>query len=126
METTSSSDDGKGRQALPIAMMPGFKDKILPVLIAYWVVTAAFTLFGQPIALVIGSWATVTTIMVWPVGKAVGRKYTSYRTGWFILGVASMVGIPLFGYLIISSTDPVVKTVSLIGLALDIGVWGIP
>ncbi len=123
---TTSSDDGRGRQALPIAMMPGFKNRILPVLIVYLVVTAAFTLLGQPIALVIGSWATITTIMFWPVGKAVGRKYTSYRTGWFILGVGSMVGIPVFGYLIISSADPVVKTISLIGLALDIGVWGIP
>ena len=37
-----------------------------------------------------------------------------------------MIGIPLFGYLIITSTDPLTKLASLIGLAVDIGFWGIP
>ena len=83
-------------------------------------------MIGYSIALVFGSWATVTTIMLWPVGKSLGATYRSYRTGWFLIGVASMVGIPLFGYMIIASNDPVAKYASLIGLAVDIGVWGIP
>ncbi len=106
--------------------MPGFKKRILPVLVVYWALTAIFALLDQPVALVIGSWATVTTIMVWPVGAPLGKVYGSYRTGWFIIGVASMVGIPLFGYAIIASTDPVAKYAALLGLAIDIGVWGIP
>ncbi len=107
-------------------MMPGFKKRILPVLVVYWVLTTIFALLNQPVALVIGSWATVTTIMIWPVGAPLGKAYRSYRTAWFIIGVASMVGIPLFGYLIIVSTDSMVKYAALLGLAVDIGVWGIP
>ncbi len=107
-------------------MMPGFRKRILPVLVVYWALTAIFALLNQPVALVIGSWATVTTIMVWPVGAPLGKAYDSYRTGWFIIGVASMVGIPLFGYLIIASTDSIAKYAALLGLAIDIGVWGIP
>jgi hypothetical protein len=113
-------------EKLSIPVMPGFRSRILPVLIAYWVGTAVFTWFGQPIALVLGSWATVTTIMLWPVGRPLGREYASYRTAWFVVGVASMVGIPFFGYFIIASTDASVKMLSLLGLAVDIGVWGIP
>lgn len=111
---------------LGIPMLPGFKGKILPVLIVYSIATALFTLLGEPIALVVGSWATVTTIMLWPVGKALGRRYTTYKTSWFIIGVVSMIGIPLFGYLIIISNDPLTKYVSVVALVLDIGVWGIP
>ncbi len=106
--------------------MPGFKNRILPVLVVYWVLTAIFALLNQPVALVIGSWATVTTIMLWPVGAPLGRPYRSYRTAWFIIGVASMVGIPFFGYLIIASTNSVTKYAALLGLAVDIGAWGIP
>ncbi len=116
----------KSLRILALPVLPGFKKRILPVLAIYWAITAAFTLLGQPIALVIGAWATVTTIMLWPVGRALGLAYTSYRSAWFVVGVASMIGIPLFGYLIITSTDPVTKYVSLIALAVDIGVWGIP
>ncbi len=112
-------------QELSIPMMPGFKSRILPVLVVYWILTAIFALLNQPIALVIGSWATVTTIMVWPVGAPFGKAYGSYRTAWFIIGVASMIGIPLFGFAIIASTDSAVKYAALLGLAIDIGVWGI-
>jgi len=99
---------------------------MLPLLVLYWVWASAFTLFGQPAALVIASWATVTTIMLWPIGGTLGRGYGTYRTAWFVIGVGSMVGIPLFGYLIISSPTPAVRLAALFGLAVDIGVWGIP
>ncbi len=124
MSSSLSEDSGQG--GLPITMMPGFRSSVFIVLLFYWLFTAAFTVLGQPAALVIGSWATVTTIMLWPVGRRLNKEYASYRTNWFIIGVVSMIGIPLFGYLIISSAQPVVKLASLVGLALDIGVWGIP
>jgi hypothetical protein len=105
--------------------MPGFR-RLLPVLVIYWVLTSVITLLGQPAGLVIGSWATVTTIMLWPVGRTLGRGYFSYRAAWFVVGVGSMVGIPMFGYLIVSSPNPAVRLLALFGLAVDIGAWGIP
>jgi hypothetical protein len=111
---------------LRIPMMPGFATRILPLLAVYWGLTGVFTALGQPIALVIGAWATVTTIMLWPIGARFGRTYRSYRTPWFLVGVVSMVGIPVFGYIILSSTSSLVTYVALIALVVDIGVWGIP
>ncbi len=119
-----SNDAQVQTSGMPI--MPGFARRILPLLIVYWIIMAGLTLLGYPITLVIGAWATITTIMLWPVGSPLGRPYTSYRTAYFIVGVASMVGIPLLGYLIITSTDPLTKFISLIALAVDIGIWGIP
>jgi hypothetical protein len=105
-------------------MMPGFR-RMLPLLVLYWVLASASAVLGQSAAFVIASWATVTTIMLWPVGGALGRGYGTYRTPWFVVGVGSMVGIPLFGYLIVSSPISDVKLAALFGLAVDIGVWGI-
>lgn len=98
---------------------------MLPLLVLYWVLASASAVLGQSAAFVIASWATVTTIMLWPVGGALGRGYGTYRTPWFVVGVGSMVGIPLFGYLIVSSPISDVKLAALFGLAVDIGVWGI-
>jgi hypothetical protein len=105
--------------------MPGFRG-MLPLLVLYWVLASVSALLGQPAGLVIGSWATVTTIMLWPVGRTLRRSYFTYRNIWFVIGVGSMVGIPLFGYLIISSPSPTVRLAALFGLAIDIGAWGIP
>jgi hypothetical protein len=99
---------------------------MLPMLVVYWVLALVSALLGQPAGLVIGSWATVTTIMLWPVGRTLGRVYFTYRATWFVIGVGSMVGIPLFGYLIVSPLNPAVRLAALFGLAVDIGAWGIP
>jgi len=117
---------GTGEQVLPVPLMPGFKRQVLPVLVVYWLLSVALATLGQPAALVVGAWATVTTIMMWPVGRQLGRAYKSYRTTWFVIGVLSMLGIPAFGYLMIDSTQPAVKLAALIALAIDIGLWGIP
>jgi hypothetical protein len=107
---------------LPI--YPSFKNRILPILVVYWLLAAIFTSLDFPISLVIAAWATVTTIMLWPVETSI--KYTQYRSPWFIIGVFSMVGIPAFGYLIITASSAWIKYFSVIGLAIDIGIWGIP
>jgi hypothetical protein len=109
---------------IKLPIFPTFKNRILPVLIVYWTLAVIFTSLNFPISLVIAAWATVTTIMLWPVERSF--RYTQYRTPWFIIGVLSMIGIPLFGYLIITTTSAWIKYFSIIGLAIDIGIWGIP
>jgi len=109
---------------IKLPIFPTFKNRILPVLIVYWTLAVIFTSLNFSISLVIAAWATVTTIMLWPVERSF--RYTQYRTPWFIIGVLSMIGIPLFGYLIITTTSAWIKYFSIIGLAIDIGIWGIP
>jgi hypothetical protein len=109
---------------LPILV--GFRDQILPALIVLWLVlvTGFFTLRWEW-AFAVGVWATVTTIMLWPVGRRLGWTYTSYRTLWFVLGVLSMAYIPIVGFILQSDLPFNVKSAFWFALPIDLTVFAI-
>jgi len=112
----------KSIQELGLPMHPSFRKKILPLLILYWIIAVVLAIVGQPAALVVALWGSITTIMLWPVSEHYGEG----RKPWFVIGVLSMIGIPLFGYMIISATSATVKFAALLALVVDIGIWGVP
>lgn len=77
-----------------------FKKEILPTLLVFWsFVIVLYLSFGWDWLWVIGVWASVSAIMLWPCARHFGRSYLSYRTPLFIIGVLSMVALPVFGFL---------------------------
>ncbi|PSN94347.1 hypothetical protein B9Q06_09380 [Candidatus Marsarchaeota G2 archaeon ECH_B_2] len=87
-----------------LPLFPRFRSKILPILVAYWIIGVALaSASGSGMPLVIAGWLTPTTIMLWPVGRGSGLRYTEYRSPWFIGSVASMAGVPITVYLLIST-----------------------
>lgn len=82
---------------LPILV--GFREEILPTLLVLWnAILLAFIAWHQDFLIPIGVWATVTTLMLWPVGRRLDRPYFSYRRPLFILGVLSMAALPALGF----------------------------
>ncbi len=114
-----------GRAArLPILL--GFREQILPALIVIWLILlVGFLSLRWEWAFAVGVWATVTTIMLWPVGRWLGRTYTSYRTIWFILGVLSMAYIPFAGFILQSDLSFTIKSAIWFGLPIDLTVFAI-
>jgi hypothetical protein len=112
-----------------LPMFPGFSTNILPVLVAYWVVASGVAAaYSSGLPLVIAGWLSPTTIMLWPVGRKFGLKYTDYRTPWFLASVASMAGVPLCVFWIISTpmSDPFEKYLALVLLiSVVIGLFGV-
>jgi len=109
---------------LPILM--GFAHEILPVLIVLWgALAVAWALTGQVYTVPIAIWATVTTLMLWPVGHRLGRRYLTYRTGLFVLGVLSMAYIPFIGFVLQSQLPYGAKVVLWLLLPLDLTIFGI-
>ena len=93
----------RGRtEGLPILI--GFRTEILPAVALLWTgITIAFIVTREAYLWPVAVWATVTTMMLWPVGRTLGRPYFSYRTPLFVLGVLSM------GYIIFTESLPPTK-----------------
>jgi hypothetical protein len=112
-----------------LPLFPGFKSQILPVLSVYWIVAIGLSLvFASGLPLVVAGWLSPTTIMLWPVGRRFGLKYSEYRTPWFIVSVASMAGVPLSVFWIIATpfSDALTKHIAIVILiALVIGAFGV-
>jgi hypothetical protein len=126
--TVTDSVLGSQLPLLPpdLPILVGFRDELLPALVALWVVLLGSWVWADreyfvPLAL----WATVTTIMLWPVGRRLGRAYLSYRTGLFILGVLSMAYIPAIGFILQSSLPYSVKLALWLLLPVDLTVFAI-
>lgn len=82
---------------LPI--LAGFLEEIFPTVSLLWVlILLLIFLTDWQFLPVLGIWATVTTIMLWPVGRNFGIPYFNYRKPLFILGVLSMVALPSLGF----------------------------
>ncbi len=116
-------------ESIPIRMFPGFTGRILPLLALYWIgaILISFT-YRTGLPLVLAGWLTPTTIMLWPVSRKQGLKYSKYRRPGFIISVASMVGVPLTVLWIISTpfSETVVKHLALVVLiVVVIGAFGI-
>lgn len=109
---------------LPILV--GFREEVLRALLILWLVLViGFLTLRWEWAFAVGVWATVTTIMLWPVGRRLGRKYLTYRTVWFILGVLSMAYIPFAGFVLESDVPFNVKSSIWFGLPIDLTIFAI-
>jgi len=64
----------KSIQELGLPMHPSFRKKILPLLILYWIIAVVLAIVGQPAALVVALWGSITTIMLWPVSEHYGER----------------------------------------------------
>lgn len=86
-----------GAGKLPI--LADFLEGIFPAVSLIWSLTLLliFATSWQFLP-VLGIWATVTLIMLWPVGRKLNIQYVAYRKPLFILGVLSMVSLPLLGF----------------------------
>jgi len=109
---------------LPI--LEGFREELLPALVALWIALLAVWLgAGHEFGLAVAIWATVTTIMLWPVGRRLGRPYLSYRRSLFLLGVLSMAYIPAVGFVLQSGLPYWAKVVFWLLLPADLTVFAI-
>ncbi len=99
MKNLASRLKDKEGKSLPVFFR--FKKELFPVLLAFWsAVIVLFLIFGWDWLWVIGVWASVTTIMLWPCARHFGRSYLSYRRPLFIVGVFSMAALPILGFLL--------------------------
>jgi hypothetical protein len=103
------------------------REGILPALVAIWTaLVTGFAVWRWQWAFAAGVWATVTTIMLWPVGRRLGRPYLSYRTPYFILGVLSMGYILFAGFMLQWARVPFLwKSLIFWGLVADLTVFGL-
>lgn len=89
--------------SLPI--LPGFGREALPALALWWVVMLGL-FFGldDTYYLAIALVGTPTLVMLWPVGRPLGRRYLSYRPLPWVAAIATMWIIPATG-LVLTETD---------------------
>ncbi|MBI4328410.1 MAG: hypothetical protein HY685_00925 [Chloroflexi bacterium] len=108
--------------------LPLFADsarQLLPVLALLGTgLIAAYLLTGRDYLWMLLPWATVTVIMLWPVGRRFKAPYLSYRTPLFILGVISMAYIPFTGFALGSQWPYPVKLSIFLFLPIDISLLG--
>ncbi len=109
----------------PLPVLPGFASEILPVLALWWAITLTlfFTLksYYLDIALV----GTPTIIMLWPVGRALGLRYFSYRRPAFFLAIVTMWIIPATGFVLQSDASFTQKSVLFFALPPTVAFLGI-
>jgi hypothetical protein len=123
-EITSLSNKVSGREGLPI--FPGFIGEILPILIVLWLgFVAAYLISRQPVWWAVIPWATVTTLMLWPVGATLDRSYFSYRNPLFLFGVLSMAYIIGAGWALTSSISFMAKSWIFWNLVVDLTIFAI-
>lgn len=117
-----------------LQILPGFWDELFPVLVLLWTgVILAYLILGWDYLWTLLPWATVTTIMLWPVGGALGDHYLlfkgvpylSYRTVGFIIGVLSMALIPFSGFALKSDLPFGVRSAVFFGMIIGITTLGI-
>lgn len=97
--------------------------EVLTLLALIW--TAAVVVFivqDDPWVWPAGIWASVTTIMTWPVLRGSGRSYFSYRRPLFLLGVAGMAGLPLLVWSFFTDWSGTVKFSLLLAVVFELGV----
>lgn len=80
---------------LPI--LPQFLQEVLPLLLLWWGVMMGLFVSRSVYFLDIALVGTPTILMLWPVGRRLGRRYFSYRTPAWFLAIATMWIIPVTG-----------------------------
>ncbi len=109
-----------------IPILPTFRAEIVPALAVLWLVLlAGWSATSWPIFWALIPWATVTLLMLWPVGRDLDRDYTSYRSWLFLLGVFSMAYLVVTGIALESELPYGVKLVVFLALPFVLTVFGI-
>lgn len=84
--------------SLPI--LPGFFKEIIPALALWWAVMLGLFFALADYYLVIALVGTPTLVMLWPVGRSLGRRYLTYRPLPWVIGIVTMWMIPATGFAI--------------------------
>lgn len=109
-----------------LPVLVGFRQELLPYLLLLWAgIVGTFAAAREPFFLPVTIWATVTSIMLWPVGRRLGRGYFSYRTPLFAFAVVTMAWIIATGFVIESDMPFDVKSGVFFTLPIVISVLGI-
>ncbi len=89
----------------PLPIFPGFLVEVLPALVLWWAVMLGL-LFGldEELYLGVALVGTPTLVMLWPVGRRLGRRYLSYRPVPWVLLLATMWIIPVAGIVLAESS----------------------
>lgn len=112
--------------AARLPILVGLRQELLPYLLLLWTgLVSAYAATSEPALFPIGVWATVTSIMLWPVGRRLGRGYLSYRTPLFVLAVATMAWIPVVGLVVESDASFNVRSAAFFALPAVVSVFGI-
>lgn len=96
--------------------------EVLILVVLIWAAAVAvFVAQDDPWVWPVGLWASVTTIMTWPVLRGTGRSYLSYRRPLFLLGVAGMAGLPLLVWSLFADWSGQVKFSLLLAVVFELG-----
>jgi hypothetical protein len=118
--------EGRAARRAPLPIFPAFAAEILPFLLGLWAaLLAGWALTRQPVFWAVIPWATVTTLMLWPVGRREGLPYLTYRTPLFVLGVLSMAYIIVAGLVLESDLPYSLKLIAFLLLPVDLTILGI-
>lgn len=118
----------RGEAPVRVPLFPTFRTEIIPALAVLWLVLlVAWSATGAPIFWALIPWATVTTIMLWPVARDLGGepRYLSYRSWLFLVGVISMGYIVVTGIALESDLPYWAKLVVFLLLPIDLTIFGI-
>jgi hypothetical protein len=88
----------------PLPILPGSGREVLPALALWWGFMLGL-LFGldERLYLGVGLVGTPTLVMLWPVGRSLGRRYLSYRPLPWVAGIITMWIIPTAGIVLAES-----------------------
>ncbi len=126
MSTQAHTDRGFRIVPPGLSIIEGFWPELFPVLLAVWTaVIAGWAITGAAYWVPVGIWASVTALMLWPVGRRLHRRYLSYRSVLFILGVLSMAYIPFIGFVLQSGAPYWLKAVLWLLLPIDLTVFAV-
>lgn len=89
----------------PLPILPGFAREVLPALALWWA-TMLGLFFGldEDYYLAVALVGTPTLVMLWPVGRSLGRPYLTYRPVAWVVAIVTMWIIPATG-LVFTETD---------------------
>lgn len=122
----ATADLPQAAQPERLPILTRFSKEILPVIFLLWTgLIVAYLVTERDYLWTILPWATVTTIMLWPVGRHLKRSYLSYRSLGFVIGVISMAYIPFAGFGLMSDASFNFRSAIFFGLVVDLTALGI-
>ncbi|MFQ5933428.1 MAG: hypothetical protein ACE5KI_02145 [Dehalococcoidia bacterium] len=81
----------------PLPVLPRFFREVLPALGLWWAVMLGLYFGLEEYFLVIALVGTPTLVMLWPVGRSLGRRYLTYRPLPWVIAIVTMWMIPVTG-----------------------------